>query len=251
MANYPNTDDHGTDAVQEARCVALAQDRRGHGQTTLGWYLARALVAAGLRVLVVDITWRRQRLDALAGSARLAHLGIWKPAPFRPAQLPAILQMARQQTRGRVDVILLDSEAALLESAGGFATPIDYMLALVDPTDAGQKAAEQLAERLGDTPPPRGRVGVVLSRVNISEAEHIPEQTADRRLPIIGYFPADYLLAGDDSSHRSGSSPAIPHEDYLQAVRRLSRKLILLAQLQRTTPQPQSDRSNDGHSEIV
>lgn len=244
----PKTDNHTNDAVQEARCVALTQDRRGHGQTTLMWYLARALVAAGLRVLLVDVTGRHQRIDALAASARLTHLGIWKPAPFRPAQLAAVLKMARQQTRGRVDVMLLDTDVALLESAGGFAASIDYVLALVDPTDAGPKAAEQLAERLGDAPPPSGHLGVVLSRVNMSEASHIPQQTADRRLPIVGHFPADYLLAGDDSGQRHGVAPVTPHEEYLQAVQRLSRIVIGLAQLRRTSPPPQANEQNDGHN---
>ncbi|MGE5334545.1 MAG: hypothetical protein ACM3N4_07590 [Nitrososphaerota archaeon] len=247
VAGRPNTDNHNTDAAQEERCVALTQDRRGHGQTTLMWYLARALGAAGLRVLLVDVTGRRQRLDALAASARLTHLGIWKPAPFRPAQLAAVLKAARQQTHGRVDVMLLDTDVAFLESAGGFAASIDYVLALVDPTDAGQKAAEQLAERLGDAPPPGGHLGVVLSRVNSSEASQIPQQTSERRLPIVGHFPADYLLAGDDSSQRHGIAPAVPHDEYLQAVQRLSRIVIGLAQLRRTSPPSQTGKHNNGH----
>jgi NAD(P)-dependent dehydrogenase (short-subunit alcohol dehydrogenase family) len=253
-----NANGHNIGAPQEARCVALTQARRGHGQSTLTWYLARALVAAGLRVLVVDITGRHERLDALMASqasAPLKNLGIWKPSLSRPAQLPTLLQAARQQTRGKVDVILLDCDVAPLESAGEFASSIDYLLMLIDPTENGQKTAEHLAERLGDAPPPMGRLGVVFCRVNAAETQSFPEQTEDRHLPVLGSFPADYLLASDDSSQRRGSPPAIPHSDYLQAVQRLSRTLIGLAQLRRIPPpqppaphdsqEPQTDASGE------
>lgn len=238
-----NTDGSHADAVEEPRCVALIQGRRGHGQSTLAWYLARALAAAGLRVLVVDITGRHDRLARLAAyvTEPIRNLGVWTPTPSRTARLPALLRAVRQQTRGKVDVVLLDGDVAALESAGGFAAPIDYLLALIDPTEIGQKTAEALAERLGDAPPPMGRLGVVFTRVNASETASVPDQTEDRHLPVLGYFPADYLLAGDDSSQRRGKTPAVPHDDYLQAVRRLSRTLINLARLRPLSPPPLSE----------
>lgn len=246
--DHSNVDDHADDDndedKQRALCVALTQNRRGHGQSTLAWYLARALVAAGLRTLIVDVTGRHERLHALAASENVKNLGIWTPTEPRPAQIPAILLAARQQTRGHVDVILLDTDAAPLASAGGFAASIDYALALVDPTETGQKSADELAERLGDESPPRGHLGVVFSRINAAEAERLPPQTMDRRLPVVGYFPADYLLAGDDGSQRRGSPPIIPHDTYLQATQRLNRTLMRVARLRRI---PSPSPSDDGH----
>lgn len=220
---------------QDARCVALAQDRRGHGQSTFAWYLARALVESGLRVLVVDLTGRPARLNALAGSGAIRNLGTWTPAIPHPPHLAALIRSARQQTRGRVDVLLLDIDGSMLESGGGFTAGVDYVLALVDPTENGQRAADHLAEHLGDAPPPQGQLGVVFCRANETEAEHFPQQTEHRHLPIAGYFPADYLLAGDDVGQRGGH-PIVPHEGYLQAVARLSRMIKRLARLRRITP---------------
>jgi hypothetical protein len=251
--NHFSANDYHDEDSQRASCIALTQNHRGHGQSTLAWYLARALVATGLRVLIVDITGRHERLHALVASENVKNVGIWTPAEPRSAQIPAILQTARQQTRGHIDVILLDSDAAPLESTGGFAASIDYVLALVDPTETGQKSADQLAERLGDPLPPHSHFGVVFSRVNAVEASRLPSQTMDRRLPVIGYFPADYLLAGDDDSQRRGSQPIIPHDTYLQAIQQLSRTLIPLAQLRRI-PSPATTDDNhqppdDGHDE--
>ena len=240
MNRHGNEDGANTDAAPVARCVALTQARRGHGQSTLAWYLARALADAGLRVLVIDITGRHSRLGALAASTGepTRNLGVWMPSPPRTARLQEMLRAVGEKTRGKVDVILLDSDVAALENAGGLAAPIDYLVGVIDPTGTGQKSAEHLAERLGDAPPPMGRLGVVFSRVDASDAASIPEQTEDRHLPILGYFPADYLLAGDDSSQRSGRSPAIPHDEYLQAIQRLSRTLIGLAGLRSLAPPP-------------
>ena len=239
MNRHADANGENADPIQEARCVALAQNRRGHGQSTLAWYLARALAAMGLRTLIVDITGRHGRLAALAASEPVRHLGVWAPSAAHVGRVPALLQAVRQQTRGKVDVILLDCDIAALENAGGFAAGVDYLLVLIDPTATGQKTAELLAERLGDAPPPMGRLGVVFSRVSASEAESIPQQTDDRHLPVLGYFPADYLLAGDESSQRPGATPAIPHDDYLMAAQRLARTLVGLAQLQRASSSPE------------
>ena len=253
MNRHANTaDGSAADDAREACCIALTQGRRGHGQSTLAWYLARALVETGLRVLVVDITGRHDRLATLATSVStpVRNLGVWTPPLARAAQLPGLLRAARQRTRGKVDVILLDSDMAALESAGGLAAPLDYLLVLIDPTANGQKTAEALAERLGDAPPPMGRIGVAFSRVNAADADSIPQQTEDRHLPVVGYLPADYLLAGDESSQRRGGSPAIPHDDYLQAVRRVSRTLINLARLRPMPPPPSSESQMDAPNQF-
>jgi hypothetical protein len=220
--------------AENARCVVLTQNRRGHGQSTLAWYLARALVESGLRVLVVDITGRHHRLLTLATALPMRNLSAWTPPQPQPEQIGALLHAAQAQTRGRVDVLLVDSDLAPLVSAGGFALPIDYVLALVDPTAIGQQAAEHLAERLAETTP---HLAVVFSRANASETEQLPQQTEAHTLPVLGYFPADYLLANDESS-RPGATAALPHDDYLQAVARLGRMLILRAGLRRLAPAP-------------
>ena len=235
MNRYADANGQNADSLQEARCVALAQNRRGHGQSTLAWYLGRALAAMRIRTLIVDITGRHGRLAALAASESVRNLGVWAPSHAHVGRVPALLQAVRQQTRGKVDVILLDCDVAALENAGGFAAGVDYLLVLIDPTETGQKTAEHLAERLGDAPPPMGSLGVVFSRVNASEAESVPQQTEDRHLPVLGYFPADYLLAGDESSQRPGATPAVPHDDYLLAAQRLARALVGHAQLRRAS----------------
>src|SRR5262249_33157037 len=116
---------------------------------------------------------------------------------------------------------------------GNYSGFIDYVLVLVDSSESGQKTADHLAERLGDAPPPFGHLGVVLCRAEASTLEALPEQTNERGLPILGMFPADYLLAGDESDQRHCGKSMIPHESYLNAVQRLSRALIRLAGLRR------------------
>jgi hypothetical protein len=221
--------------VGAARCVALTQEHRGHGVSTAAYYLARVLVSEGLRVLLIDLTGRRARLQGLLARGPAKNLGIWTPPLPRPADMPALLDQARSQTRGRVDVLLVDADEALLERAGGLAAGFEYAVAVVEPTDAGQVAAERIATRLGDELPPYGRVGVVFSRVDASTVDALPEQTQHRKLPVLGHYPADYLLAAGDEYSLKGGEQSWPHDTYLYALLRLGRTLMRLVPLHRTS----------------
>ncbi len=216
----------------EPRTVALLQEHRGHGVSTAAYYLSRALVAEGLRVLVVDLTGRHTRLQSLLARRPVKNLALWAPAP-RPSELGELLAQARRQTAGRVDVLLLDGDSSLLEHAGGLATGIDYAVVVTAATLEGQHAADRIAVRLGDAPPPYGKVGVVFSRVSATEAGELKEQTENRKTPVIGHYPADYLLAAGDDYSLTGGEPSWPHEKYLLAMGRLARMLMRRAPLRR------------------
>lgn len=237
--------------ANQARCVALTQEHRGHGVSTAAYYLGRALVAQGLRVLVIDLTERRQRLSALMAHGPIKNLVLWAPALARVQDVAPAVAQARRQTAGRADVILLDIDVALLERAGGFALGIHYVVAVTELTDAGQECADRVAERLHDEEPPHGRVGVVFSRVDAA-ASDLPEKTAARHLPVIGSFPADYLLAGGDAYSLKGGDASWPHDSYLYAMLRLGQTLERLVPLRRSTGLTSMDHvpphETDGHS---
>ena len=235
----------------QARCVALTQEHRGHGVSTAAYYLGRVLVAQGLRVLAVDVTDRRQRISTLMARGPMKNLVLWTPPLARSQDVGPALDQARRQTAGRADVILLDIDAALLERAGGFALGIDYVVAVAEHTEEGQESAERIAERLHDETPPRGRVGVIFSRVDAAGGE-LPAQTATRHLPVIGSYPADYLLAGGDAYSLKGGDASWPHDSYLYALLRLGQQLERIVPLRRATGLMSMDHvqphETNGHS---
>lgn len=218
-----------------ARCVALTQESRGHGVSTAAYYLSRVLVAQGLRVLLIDLTGRRARLAALAGRKPMMNLVLWTPSLARPLDVRPALERARRETAGKADVMILDADASFLERAGGFALDLDYIVAVADSTDTGHVAVERVADHLHDQPPPRGRVGAVFSRVDPPSAVELPEKTAHRGLPVLGHYPADYLLAGGDAYSLKGNEPTFPHDSYLQALVRVGQKLIQIVPLTRVS----------------
>lgn len=225
-----------TSSTGAPRCIALLQEHRGHGVSTAAYYLGRVLVSEGLRVLVVDLTGRRSRVQALLAHRSMKNLALWAPPLSWASNLGALLDQAREQTAGRVDVLLLDADASLLEHAGGLAAGIDYAVVVTAATLDGQDAADQIAERLGDAMPPYGRVGVVFSRVSATEADELKEQTENRKLPVIGHYPADYLLAAGDEYSVTGAEPSWPHEKYLSSIMRLARMLMRRVPLRRLSP---------------
>ncbi len=235
--------------VGEPRTVALLQEHRGHGVSTAAYYLGRALVGEGLRVLVVDLTGRRTRLQSLLSRRPMKNLALWAPTLAKPGDLGDLLARARRQTAGRVDALLLDADASLLEHAGGLALGIEYVVVVTAATLEGQHAAERMAERLADAPPPYGKVGVVFSRVSATEAGELREQTENRKLPVIGHYPADYLLAAGDDYSLTGGEPSWPHEKYLLAMGRLGRLLMRRVPLRRTAsptgPQVTDQKAGD------
>lgn len=225
-------DDVGT-TRQYARCIALTQEHRGHGVSTAAYYLGRVMVAQGLRVLLVDLTGRRSRLSALVSQNPVKNLGLWAPPLARPQDVRPALDRARIETAGRVDVLLLDADAALLERAGGLALDLDYVLAIVEHSDVGQRDAERIALRVRDEPSPLGRLGVIFSRVDTESVGNLPEETAKRNLPVLGYYLADYLLAGGESYSLKGGEPSFPHDSYLQTLVLLAKKLARLVPMGR------------------
>jgi hypothetical protein len=222
--------------ARQARCVALTQEHRGHGVSTTAYYLGRVLVAQGLRVLLADLTGRHVRLASLTTRGPVKNLVIWTPSVVRPQDIGLAIAHARRETAGHADVILLDVDAPVLERAGGFTLGLEFVVAVTEPTPVGQHAADRLAERLHDEQPPNGRVGVVFSRVDAPAAAELPDQTETRHLPVIGYYPADYLLAGGDAYSLKGSAPVTPHDTYLSAVMRIGRKLTQIVPLNRLPP---------------
>ena len=216
-----------------ARAVALTQARRGHGVSVSAYYLGRALVERGLRVLLVDLTGRHERLRGLLDHDPVKNLGAWIPPSTRPESLPALLARARQETLGKVDALLLDVDAALLQSIGGLAAGIDYITIFVEAGETGLRDADQLGARFDTTPPPHGRVGVALCRIGAQQEDELPQQTPEHNLPVLGGFPVDYLLAAADEFSASGGAAQTPHDDYLAAMRRLARAIAEIVPLRR------------------
>jgi CO dehydrogenase nickel-insertion accessory protein CooC1 len=181
------------------------------------------------------MTGRRACLNTLFAQGTVKNLVYWAPPIGNLQDVKSMIGRARQETTGRADVILLDIDSALLEHIGGFSAGVDYVLAVTEATDAGQMAAERIAERLGDIAPPHGRVGVCLSRINAPSASELPERTSRRSLPVIGYYPADYLLANGEDYSLKGGETSHPHDTYLFATLRLGQKLIQLVPLQKVS----------------
>lgn len=216
-----------------ARCVALTQEHRGHGVSTATYYVGRALVDEGLRVLLVDVSGRRARLHTLVSRSPIKNFGLWTPTLARPGDLGALLAQARRQTAGRVDVLLLDADAGMLAQANALESGVDYVVVAAEANDSGQAGADRVAERLRDAIPPMGRVGVLFTRCDAGLTDDLPEKTNRRGLPILGCLPADYLLAAGEDYSLKGNEPSEPHEKYLQATHRVARTLKRVVPLHR------------------
>jgi hypothetical protein len=212
-------------------CIALTQEHRGHGVSTAAFYLGRALVEQGLHVLLGDLSQRPAQLAALAQHDPIKNLVPWAPSSVAPRDLTRLIETVRARVAGRADVILLDAEVHLLERAGGLKTGIDYVLILAEHTPEGIRGAERLAARLGDQDATRSRVAVVFSRVDGPSAESVPP-TLENGTPVLGWLPADYLLAAGEAYSLKGGVPARPHEAYVGALGRIAQALIHLVPLQ-------------------
>ncbi len=228
-----NTQKDDTSLPPLPRCVALTQERRGHGVSVATYYLGRVLVLQGLRVLIADLTGRFPYAQNALKHDPTKNLALWAPGAPRAENLRALLAQARKETRGRVDVILLDADAALLEAAGGLDIGLDYVLTLVESGETGYAAADRVATRLGDQLPPHQRVGVVYSRIDEPNAEALPDRTPGRGQPTIGYYPADYLLAVGADSAPGTPEMSWPHDNYLAAILKIGRTLTKVVPLQR------------------
>jgi hypothetical protein len=219
-----------TPNVNEVSCVALTQEHRGHGVSTAAFYLGRALVEQGLHVLVGDLSQRPTQLAALAQHDPIKNLVPWAPSSVAPRDLTRLIQTVRSRVAGRADVILLDADVHLLERAGGLATGINYVVIFAEHTPEGTQGAARLAARWGGEDTSRSRVAVVFSRVDAPSAESVPP-ALDNGIPVLGWLPADYLLAAGEAYSLKGGVPARPHEVYLGALARIAQALIHLVPL--------------------
>lgn len=217
---------------QQARVVALTQEHRGHGVSTMAYYLGRALVTQGLRVLLVDLTDRRGQAAERMAQERVKNLVPWQPTGAHAHDIPPLLDRARRETAGKADVLLLDIDAAVLETAGGFALGLDYLVVVVEAAESGLRAADRLAERLGQDGT-SARMGVVYSRVEGSAAPELPLKSECRGLPVLGQYPADYLLAEASAYAPKGGALSMPHASYHAAIVRLGQRLAQLVPLVR------------------
>jgi hypothetical protein len=215
----------------EPRCVALTQEHRGHGVSTAAYYLGRALVGQGYRVLLGDLSQHPSEAVREAARHPTKHLVPWTPPPVAARDLPRVIAGARRRTAGLADVILLDVDVHLLERAGGLEAGVSYVAVVVEHTPEGEADAERLVGRLVGTGP-RSRAGVVFSRVDAPAAEGLPRRL-ESGLSVLGGLPADYLLAAGEAYSLKGGSPARPHDTYLNALERVARNLIDLVPLPR------------------
>lgn len=76
---------------------------------------------------------------------------------------------------------------------------------------------------------------MIFSRVEPAVAAELPDKTDDRHLPVLGSYPADYLLAAGDDYSLKGGEPSWPHDKYLHAMLRIGRGLVRLVPLHRIT----------------
>ncbi len=219
----------------DVRMVVFTQEHRGHGVSTAVFYLGQALVRQGVRVLVADLSLRRSPLAALFERSPMKNLGLWTPGALAPNQVASVLASARQRIAGRVDCLLVDVDALLLEHAEGMRIGIDYLVIVADNTEEARAGATRLAERLGALKPPV-RAGVLFSRVP-SQEEAPLEMRLEGGLIVLGSLPADYLLAtAEDYTGnyiRRGTQLPAPHEAYLAAISRLANTLVRLVPLHR------------------
>jgi hypothetical protein len=102
---------------------------------------------------------------------------------------------------------------------------------LAEHTAEGIRGAERLARRLGGDGTPRSRVVVVFSRVDIPAGEDLP-RASEQGTPVLGWLPADYLLAAGEAYSLKGTAPARPHEAYLSALVRMAQTLVRLVPLE-------------------
>jgi hypothetical protein len=199
--------------------------------STAAYYLGRALVEQGLHVLLGDLSQRPTQLAALVQHDPLKNLVPWIPGAIAPHDLSRLIETARARVAGRADVILLDADIHLLESASGLRSGIDYVVILAEHTPEGSHGAERIAARLAGEHSSRNHVAVVYSRVDAPSTHSVP-RALDNGTPVLGWLPADYLLAAGEAYSLKGGVPARPHDTYLNAIGRIGQALVHLVPLQ-------------------
>jgi len=211
------------------KVVAMTQVHRGHGVSTAVFYLAKALVRQGCRVLIVDLSLRHSPLGALVRGNPMRNLGLWTPpAAVLAWPLPALFSRARQQVSGHADCLLVDVDFALVERGAAHDGGIDYLIVAAENTEAGRASVIKAVDRLTDSEL-MAHIGVLFTRTDVQEADQL-EPRLENGLPVLGSIPADYLLA---TAGDYAAKPFEPHEAYQVAMTHLAVTMIRLVPLQR------------------
>ena len=202
--------------------------------STAAYYVARALTERGLHVLAGDLSQRPATLISLVQLQPVRNLVPWRPAAVHAADLARTIAAARKRTAGLADVLLLDIDAPLFEQGGGLAAGVDVVVLFTEHTEAGEQEAAAFVERLTEAGAARRQIGVIFSRVQMPAAgESPPPPTSD--IPVLGWLPADYLLAAGEAYSYKGGGVARPHQAYLDAIERIARTLIRTTGVSRAT----------------
>ncbi len=214
------------------KIIILTQEHRGHGVTTAAYFLGQTLAQRRMPVLLADMTARPGRLPQLNRHFPTRNLVLWSPPASAHRDLPALLLKARGEVAGKAACLLLDADLATLDAlqaADEELRLVDFVLLATEHTAEAEKGAERVANRYLPLRE-RNKFGLAFARVPGNDTEDIPEQTDDR-LPILGFWPADYRLATSDD----GATAIVPepHQPYLSAIATLATRLARLTPLLR------------------
>lgn len=207
--------------------VAITQTNRGHGASTMTFYIAQSLVKQGVRVLIGDLSKRQSPLSKLVSSTSMKNLVLWiPPVQLFSQPLPELLNSVQQKIIGHCDCMMLDSDPSILR---GMISELDYLAIASDYTDSGKQQIKHLADSL-HLVNSLDKTGAIFSRVEPHHIEQI-EPRIENGMPVLGSLPADYLLATSDELTMSGA--AKPHDEYLGATMKIATTLIRMLHLNR------------------
>lgn len=205
------------------KVIALSQTRRGHGVSTAAYFLACDLADLKVPVLIMNVTGRNATLTHLNAHLGKRNVVVWTPPSQGMHMLPIMLRQAKQQIANMATCIVLDIDMNQIEQQfhGDDARAIDYLIMASGntPEEIHQTGAavEGLNHFLAID-----HLGIAYSRISLEQAQDIPHTTEEQSIPIIGYWPADFLLAVDPDLNNAQS---MPHETYLQAIHQLAQRL--------------------------
>jgi hypothetical protein len=222
--------------MASAKIVIITQEHRGNGGSTATYFLAQALAQRHIPVLLADMTGRGGRLPLLNKHFPTRNLVLWTPPTAGMRDIPALLTKARAEVGGKASCLLLDADLATLDAllaADEDLGLVDYLLLATDHTDEGAKIADRLGNRYLALRE-RNKFGIVFARIAQDDTKDLPEQTDDR-LPILGFWPADYRLATSDDLTTTATIVPEPHQPYLDAIAGIATRLSRLTPLLRIT----------------
>ncbi len=214
------------------KLIALTQEHRGHGISTAGFFLSRALATQHIPILLADLTGRHSRLAELNEQFPTPRLVVWAP-PQGIRDVPALIARMRGEIAGKARGIVLDADLSTLEKLidAPHDAMLDYLVIATEPTPERQLGVTRVAERFEDLHT-RQRIGVVFARVSNQQTEDMPQET-ESGLPILGYWPADYRLATAEDYSAADALTSEPSQAYQAALTRLASSLIRLTGLNR------------------